>query len=314
MNPLVLWVTDRGREVAERLCARLAAESARYRRDLVEEAFLRKRPLVFIGACGIAVRAIAPFLRHKSLDPAVVVVDEAARFAVSLLSGHLGGANALARQVAEILSAEPVITTASDVRGLVALDLWLRELGVEIGDFETVKRLQAELLARESLRVFLEPPLSVELPAGLVPATEEEADLRLTYRRDPGAFHPRCLCLGLGFHAEEEALAAKVRQILRQNGLAEEAVLLVATINRPGREERLKELARELSVGCALFEGEELAETDPPSPSRATEFLKLPGVAEPVALLAAEGGPLILPKQSADGITLAAAVHRRLAR
>ena len=99
-----------------------------------QEAFRQGENLVCIMAAGIVVRGIAPHLTGKDQDPAVVVVDEAGRFAVSLLSGHLGGANELARQVAQILNATPVITTASDVQGLPALDLVAQRAGLPIED------------------------------------------------------------------------------------------------------------------------------------------------------------------------------------
>ena len=110
------------------------AELANAQRDRVEEwaarAFGRSEALVFVGAAGIAVRAIAPCLRHKSTDPAVVVVDEAGRYAVPILSGHLGGANDLARRIAALTGAEAVLTTATDVNGVFAADQWARRQGL----------------------------------------------------------------------------------------------------------------------------------------------------------------------------------------
>ena len=104
-------------------------------------------------AAGIVVRGIAPHLRGKNLDPAVVVVDEAGQFAISLLSGHLGGANELAREVAQILQATPVITTASDVQGLPALDLAAVRAGLAIENPVAVRSVQMALLSGLSLHL-----------------------------------------------------------------------------------------------------------------------------------------------------------------
>ena len=88
-------------------------------REWTQNHFLSNEALIFVGSCGLAVRAIAPFVQSKSSDPAVLVIDETGKFVVSLLSGHLGGANELTKWVAEQLSATPVITTATDRRGLL---------------------------------------------------------------------------------------------------------------------------------------------------------------------------------------------------
>ena len=312
-EPIILWITERGQEIAQKIETSLGGKSFRYQNPWVKKAFFEKRPLIFVGACGIAVRAVAPYLKHKSEDPAVVVVDETGRFAISLLSGHLGGANALTQRVAEVLSAIPVITTASDLRGLPALDLWLRENRVVIKDFSCLKALQAKLLREGKIKVYLEPPLKLSFPPGLEESPLAEADLLLSYRKREGALPVRALCLGVGFHAGEDDLPAKVGKILDQNGLSLEAVFRVATVKRKGRERALKALAASFSAEVLLFEEEELKKTSPPSPSRAKEFLRLPGVAEPSALLAAEGGPLLLPKQTLGGVTLAVALHGSLA-
>ena len=102
-------------------------------KSLLAKAFLGKNPLICIMATGIVVRYLAPLLQGKDVDPAVVVVDEAGRFAISLLSGHLGGANELARTVGNLIGATPVITTATDVQGLPALDTLGSPAGVAPG-------------------------------------------------------------------------------------------------------------------------------------------------------------------------------------
>ncbi|MDD2979657.1 MAG: cobalamin biosynthesis protein [Hespellia sp.] len=107
--------------------------------------------ILFIGACGIAVRAIAPFLEDKRWDPAVVVMDEKGAFCISLLSGHLGGANALTALISECAGAVPVITTATDRNDCFAIDLCAKESGLDIRDKELAKEISASLLAKEKI-------------------------------------------------------------------------------------------------------------------------------------------------------------------
>ena len=109
-------------------------------------AWARADALVFVGAAGIAVRAIAPHVRDKFSDPAVVSVDEAGRFAVPLLSGHVGGANELARRVAALTGGQAAVSTATDVNGLFAVDVWARERGMAITDRALAKEVSAALL------------------------------------------------------------------------------------------------------------------------------------------------------------------------
>ena len=112
-----------------------------------EEDFEDCDAIVFIGACGIAVRSIAPFVKSKKIDPAVVVVDEQGQFAISLLSGHIGGANELTEEIAEILRAQSVITTATDLNDKFAVDVFAKKNGCFISDMELAKEISAALLA-----------------------------------------------------------------------------------------------------------------------------------------------------------------------
>ena len=116
--------------------------------------------LIFIGAAGIAVRLIAPYLKDKLTDPAVIVVDEAGQFAISLLSGHVGGANRLTEWIAKILEAVPVVTTASDVRGRTAIDVWAVEHGLVLTDRILAKEIAAALLDGETVGYFSDYPIS----------------------------------------------------------------------------------------------------------------------------------------------------------
>ncbi|MCD7761617.1 MAG: cobalt-precorrin 5A hydrolase [Lachnospiraceae bacterium] len=124
--------------------------------------------IIFVGACGIAVRTIAPFIKSKTTDPAVLVIDEAGRFVISLLSGHLGGANRLAEQAAAILRATPVITTATDVNGKFAVDVFAKENQLRIGSMKAAKEISAAILRGEKVGVVCEGRIEGELPPELV--------------------------------------------------------------------------------------------------------------------------------------------------
>lgn len=121
--------------------------------------------LLYIGAAGIAVRAIAPFVKDKLTDPAVVVIDEQGRHAISLLSGHVGGANHLARMAADLLGAEPVITTASDVQGRTAVDVWAARRDLKLSDRELAKAVAAALVDGEPVGFFSDYRLAASAPA-----------------------------------------------------------------------------------------------------------------------------------------------------
>lgn len=131
--------------------------------------FSRCGALIFIGACGIAVREIAPFVRSKKTDPAVLVIDDRARFVIPILSGHIGGANALAQTLADMLHAAAVITTATDIHEKFSVDAWAARNDCAISDMVLAKAFSAAILERDLplMSVF---PIASALPGGIFEA------------------------------------------------------------------------------------------------------------------------------------------------
>lgn len=186
---LLISFTPHGAELARRLeelfpgAIRRESETLS---DFLDRHYPGARQIVFIGACGIAVRALAKRIAHKAIDPAVLVIDEAGRYVISLLSGHLGGANQLARQVAEFLAATPVITTASDVLGLFSIDDWARQQGLFVANPEAILAVAKKVLAGERLRLKAESEISGQLP-DIFDLVTEEPDVVIGYAKPSGS-------------------------------------------------------------------------------------------------------------------------------
>ena len=161
------WFSERGRELAARITElslsvsygfwqsrygghpavskiQIRERGNRSLPDFLEEAFAQQFPVIFIGALGIAVRAIAPLIRHKTVDSPVLVLDEAGQFVIPVLSGHLGGANELAQQIAESLHSAAVVTTATDVNGLFAVDVFARKNGLRVCNPEAIRHVSGK--------------------------------------------------------------------------------------------------------------------------------------------------------------------------
>ncbi len=170
--------TEQGRELALRIAAGLDAscEILWYEKGLKQwcgRCFAEAKALIFIGACGIAVRSIAPFLKSKTEDPAVLVLDEKGQYVISLLSGHIGGANALACRVAEIVGASPVITTASDVRGKLAVDVFAKNNALALDSMKGAKEIAAAILREEQVYVCCTGRIEGRVPPELTLISEE---------------------------------------------------------------------------------------------------------------------------------------------
>ncbi|MGA5320584.1 precorrin-3B C(17)-methyltransferase [Streptomyces seoulensis] len=262
--------------------------------EAVRAAFAECDRLVCFLATGATVRLLAPLLGDKAADPGVVCVDEGGRFAVSLVGGHGGGANELAYEVAELLSAEPVVTTATDAVGLAGLDT----LGLPVeGAVAAVSRalLDGEPVALEAESAWPLPP---------VPFAEQGAyTVRLTDRDvQPGAqevlLRPPSLVVGVGASkgAPVEEVLGLIGEALREAGLSARSVAELATVDAKSEEPGIVAAADRLGVPLVTYPADELAAVTVPNPSDAPlAAVGTPSVAEAAALR--HGGELLVPKR-----------------
>ncbi len=337
----VVAITPGGAALARRLCRELPGAQCWLPRSAAGEdpgvrtfrrlsqvfqgAFRARESLVCIMAAGIVVRGIAPYLRSKDLDPAVVVLDEGGKFAVSLLSGHLGGANDLARQVATVLGGTPVITTASDIRGLPALDVLAARLGLTMENLAGVRGVQMALLSGHPVRVvdpdgYLAGPLA-QYPGLFTREPDLEAALLagrptvyVGFREGPWpewwlVLRPKNLVAGVGCHQDTSAeeIINFIQATFKEERLSLLSLKALATIAAKKDEPGLQEAARRLGVELIWFTAEELEQVAVPHPSKqVARHLGVESVSEAAALKAG-GVELIVPKRKTRNATLAVA-------
>ncbi len=273
MTTAVIAFTRRGAALGRSLADALGGTlhvPARFAPEAVAEAYsslegwtawawARADALVFVGAAGIAVRAIAPHVRDKFSDPAVVSVDEAGRFVVPLLSGHVGGANELARRVAALTGGQAAVSTATDVNGLFAVDVWARERGMAITDRVLAKEVSAALL--EGRPVGFASDFGHPCPEGLTTGPAE-LGVWITDRTGEGPFPrtlrlvPRSLILGIGCRRRADYRPQTGKQRRHRGGGEKGYAMKVTVIGLgPGGGADLTGRARAALEACDLIVG-----------------------------------------------------------
>lgn len=287
--------------------------------ERVAPPFREAEALIFIGACGIAVRGIAPFVSSKTTDPAVLVIDEKATWVISLLSGHIGGANELARRVADLLDAQPVITTATDIQRVFAVDLWAKRRGFVIDSLKKARMMSVRLLAGEEVPVKSEYPLPEPLPQGLKPVSPgEDADFGMAvsiYKGEDESpwLHiiPRSVYLGIGCRngRSQDMLARVVSAALEDTHIDARSVAGAGTIDLKKDEPGLIALCRDKGWTLHSYSAEQLMAL--PGSFTASAFVEsvtgADNVCERAALMASGGGRLLFGKYAGKGVTVAAA-------
>ncbi len=317
----ILCFTERGQRLGERIAAGIGGAVVRPEKGalmpVTARLFHEVDALVFIGACGIAVRAIAPLVRDKTADPAVIVLDEKGSNVISLLSGHIGGANALAGQIAELTGGRAVITTATDVNGRFSADAWASDNHCVIDSPATAKAYAAAILTRD-LPLASDFPIRGGLPEGVFSAEEGALGAAITVRRDDGPFSttlrliPRILHVGVGCKrgADTGKIAEAIDRALASGGLDPRAVRAVATIDIKKDEEGLLTYCseRDLPVSCYTAQALRAVPGDFSHSDFVSQTVGVDNVCERAAMLSAGGGAeLIVKKTALDGVTAAVA-------
>ncbi len=286
---------------------------------LVGNLFKTHDALVCIFSLGAVIRMIAPHLKDKKSDPAVLVIDDRANHVVSALSGHLGGANALARLLASFLNARAVITTAADVNETIAVDLVGREFGWTVDNFENVTRVSAFMVNEERIALFQDAGernwWPTPLPRNVVPvqsiddikSADFKAGLVITDRivSDPEVlsksvvYRPKSLVVGIGLHwdTSKETIEFGVKTVFGEKGLSMKSIRNVASVNREAKVKGLEEFSAQYSLPVEIYGKPELAKVQVPNPSETVQkFEGTASVSEAASLLSSKG-QLIVPKQ-----------------
>lgn len=303
--------------------------------EFAAKAFREADGIVFIGACGIAVRAVAPLLQDKTRDPAVVVMDEAGRFSVSLLSGHIGGANRLAELAAEITGAVPVITTATDVRGVFAVDSWAAAQGLAILNPEEIKTVSGALLDGKAVGILSDFSVEGGLPPGFLLPEEwghspPPVGVSITLDGVKAPFPhtlrltPPIVTLGIGCRRgatleqiEEQVSNLLSSSVLRETGrirsgpVSFSALKQVCSIDLKQHEEGLLAFCEKHRLKARFFDAPALDRVK--GEFTASAFVKevtgVDNVCERAALAGCgTGGRLLVPKTAGNGVTCALAL------
>ncbi|WOO38623.1 cobalamin biosynthesis protein [Anaerocolumna sp. AGMB13020] len=276
--------------------------------------FESREGIIYIGACGIAVRSIAPYLQGKEVDPFVLVLDEKGDYVISLLSGHLGRGNEMCREVAALIKAKPVITTATDLNGVFAVDLFAGQHELLIKEIPRIKSISAALLAGEAVGIYSEYPLLGKPPAGLEPGVKKVGiyigcDINAAPFETTLHLVPKNLVLGIGCRkgVTSMALYKRVTEVCSQADIDITRISAICSVDLKREEPGVHELADKLKAQTSFYSAEELSAVT-------GEFKHSPFVEETAGVgnvcersgaLASHYGKQLLPKTTGAGIAMA---------
>ena len=284
-------------------------------REFYGELFAAHSALIFVGSVGIAVREIAPHVRSKATDPAVISVDELGHFVIPILSGHIGGANALAAKLAANLGATPVITTATDINRRFSVDTWATQHGCAISSLKAAKEVSAAVLEGD-VPLCSDFPLPPALPAGLVPGSSGQLGIFLGYHRAAPfettlRLTPKVLHLGIGCRrgTTKEQIEAAVLSVLEKENIDIRAVSRAASIDLKADEAGLLAFCGEQKIPITFYSAETLLAV-PGQFSQSAFVASVTGVdcvCERAAMVGAQ--QLLVKKCARDGVTVAVALE-----
>ena len=337
MNIAIIQISEAGSEIASTLQRELKAKVIQ--RSEVGKEWLKQDAFIFIGAMGICVRTIAPFVNDKHEDPAVVCVDSMGINAISVLSGHIGGANDLAREVAGIIGGREVITTQSDNAGLWALDTFEKRFGWDtMSDEQELQECIYAFVNRKPTALFLEvrdegtdylektKPEHVTIIDDISDADPEKYELLIMVtpfvHAEPDDmwvlhFIPMVGTIGFGLAHHPKVfryIYDEMAEALINHGILP-CSHRYCTIDAKKDEPFCRRLEKTYGEKVEFYTAEELAQVDVPNPSATVEkHVGTPSVCEAAAILGSNHGKLIIPKIKGENWTVALAIDHKYLR
>ena len=315
MKIACFYFSDAGKQLANQIKSNLSYQielfsKSDYKQQLKTN-FHSYDALVFFSATGVAVRLIAPYLKSKLQDPAVVVIDDTGQYAISLVSGHIGGANSLTNELAELVNATPVITTASDNRGFEALDLFAQRHHLVIENLSDLKKIMTMMVNGETIGFFADKKYQLNYPK--IDNQVHAAAIFITSDLDIPCHLPHCILrpkninIGIGCRrgkSKQEILTA-IKSVFKSCQLSMLSFHKMASIDVKSNESGIIESAAKLNAELLFFSESEIkAVQEKYASSKFVEqSVGVTSVCEPCAELC--GGVLILNKQVHSGITIA---------
>ena len=284
--------------------------------EKIIQLFKNNNALVCLFSLGAVIRLIAPHLRDKKTDPAVIVIDDKTNFVISVLSGHIGGANELTLEIAERLGALPVITTAADVNRTIPVDMVGREFGWKIDDDSTVTGISAHMVNREPIGIFQETgkknwykelPENVSIYDSLKDLKDSDSRAYLVIsdriienlHKESVIYRPPSLVIGVGLHwdTSKETIRKGIICCLEEFKLSSKSIAKLASIKKPQDIQGLTEIGEEMSIPVEYVNREDLAEISAPNPSETVRGFEGTASVSEAAAIRVSGGELIVEKQ-----------------
>ncbi|MCR5237473.1 MAG: cobalamin biosynthesis protein [Lachnospiraceae bacterium] len=310
MNAAIITFTDNGRDLSDRLVSRIPAldgaktyhahdnKDRQALREFVKQNFVQDGLIVFIGAAGIAVRLIAPFVKDKTTDPAVLVLDEKGKYVIPVLSGHIGRANELSGKIATVIDAVPVITTATDINDKFSVDIFAKENGLELPSRADIVEISAKVLEGAGVRI------RNRAEEDSVYITIDDAEYRLLRK-------PYVLGIGCRKGIRKSQLEGYVNAVLTDHRLSLSDIGLVTTIDIKKEEKGLLDWCRSNKKKLLTFSAAELMRQK--GDFSGSDFVKKNTGTDNVCerAVVAAGCRLVAKKMTGSGITVAIGIRER---
>jgi len=285
--------------------------------DKIIELFKNSNALICLFSLGAVIRLIAPYLKDKKTDPAVIVIDDKTNFVISVLSGHIGGANELTQEISEKLNALPVITTAADVNKTIAVDLVGREFGWKIDDETTVTKISAHMVNAEPIGVFQqtgnkkwykELPKNVTIYNSLEELKKSNSKAYLIISdtiidnelaQESVIYRPQSLVIGIGLHWDttKDTIKDGIEHCLKKFNLSSKCIAKLVSIKKSEDVQGLIDLGEEMKIPVEYVNREELAEIITPNPSNTVKAFEGTASVSEAAAIKISNGELIVEKQ-----------------